>query len=296
MKKRGFHKLLKWSCLTLLMGYVVAITVWARQEASRHVCREINVYVDAAPPLDSIVRKGVLEELGSYPGKIKGVPIDQIDTRSINRYLGALNTFETVNSMVSASGELRIDVVPMIPVMRVFFGDNSYYINKDGKHIASNAEFYNDVPLVTGHFTHSFQPHMVLPLVRFIVSDPDMRELTAMIEAHDSRNLLVIPKIAGHVVNFGDTTRLAEKRDALKLFYSKVMPYKGWEEYDTISVKFRGQVVATRRDKTRLNVNSEPIEEEDLEEATLPDVTPAAVNNAANTSTSEQQTNQPSGA
>ena len=98
------------------------------------------------------------------------------------------------------------------------------------------------------------------------------------------------------MVNFGDTTRLAEKRDALKLFYSKVMPYKGWEEYDTISVKFRGQVVATRRDKTRLNVNSEPIEEEDLEEATLPDVTPAAVNNAANTSTPEQQTKQPSGA
>jgi len=55
------------------------------------------------------------------------------------------------------------------------------------------------------------------------------------------------------------------------MFYRQVMPYKGLEEYDTISVKFRGQVVATRRDKTRLNHAEEYEEEIDLEEATLPD-------------------------
>ncbi len=266
--------ILKWGCLVLLLSYVILTAAWSQDEASRHVCRKINVYVDAAPPLDSIVRNGVIEELKHYPGKIMGVPINQIDTRGINRYLGALNTFETVNSMVSASGELRIDVMPMIPVMRVFVGDKSFYINKDGKHIASNAEFFNDVPVVSGRFTRKFQPSHVLPLVRFIRNDETMHELTSMIEARDSHNLLIIPKIAGHVINFGDTTRLEAKRNALRLFYRKVLPYKGWDEYDTISVKYRGQIVATRRDKSRLNVSSDPIEEEDLEEATLPDLSP----------------------
>ena len=36
----------------------------------------------------------------------------------------------------------------------------------------------------------------------------------------------------------------------LRDFYRYVAPVKGWEKYDTISVAWRRQVVATRRDKT----------------------------------------------
>ena len=59
------------------------------------------------------------------------------------------------------------------------------------------------------------------------------------------------------------------------------MPHKGWEQYDTISVKFRNQIVATRRDKTRLNVSEEPVEEIDLEEGTLPGIGASANAGAA---------------
>lgn len=52
--------------------------------------------------------------------------------------------------------------------------------------------------------------------------------------------------------------------------YRKVMPYKGWEAYDTISLKFEGQVVATRRDKSRLNHGEDNGDDIALEEATLP--------------------------
>lgn len=262
--------IMKWVVLVLLFGYLGWVTVWAHNEASRHVCKSIAVNVEAPAPIDTIVRNGVIDELQKYPGKIYGIPIDQIDARSIEKFLGRQNSFESVNCVVTASGELQVHVVPMIPVMRVFAGNKSFYINKDGKHIQSNAEFFSDVTVVSGNFKHGFQPIHVLPLVRFVQSDPMMQEITSMIVAQDKYNLLIVPKITGHVVNFGDTTRLAEKRDALKLFYRSVMPHKGWEQYDTISVKFRGQVVATRRDKTHLNVTEDPVEEIDMEEATLP--------------------------
>ncbi len=274
--------ILKWVCLVTLMVYVTWATVWAHNEAAHHICRDIAVDVESPAPIDSIIRRGVAMELKDYPGRIVGVPINQVDTRRIEKYLGSLNTFESVNCMVSAGGTLNIRVTPMIPVMRVFLGNKSYYINKDGKHIASNAEFYRDVPVVTGRFTRDFQPVDVLPLVRFVERDKTMHDLTAMIEARDARNLIVVPKITGHVVNFGDTTRLEQKRDALKLFYTKVMPHKGWEQYDTISVKFRNQIVATRRDKTRLNVSEEPVEEIDLEEGTLPGIGETAGGASAN--------------
>lgn len=268
--KKG-HTIFKWAVLTLLMAYAAGMTVWAHYEASRHVCTGIRIDVEGNTPMTPVIDKGVREELRRYPAKIKGAPLNQINTQAIEQYLGKLDNFESVHCMLSSGGELRIRIIPLVPVMRVFFGDNSYYVNKDGKRIPSSADFFTETPIVTGDFNRGFPPKEVLPLVRYVDQDPFLKELTSMIVARDSRNLIIVPRVFGHVVNMGDTTRLAEKSRALSLFYRKVMPHKGWEEYDTISVKFKGQIVATRRDKTILNHGEDYVEEVDLEEGTLPE-------------------------
>ncbi|MBD5328346.1 MAG: hypothetical protein HDS03_00410 [Bacteroides sp.] len=260
----------KWSILLLLCAYCISMSVWAKSEADRHVCEGIDIEVKGNRNMDAVVVKGVARELARYPRRIKGEPLNKLNTLAIEKYLSDLNTFESVNCMISSGGRLKIEIVPLVPVMRLFIGDKSYYVNKDGKQIDSKAEFYTDAPVVTGKFNANFEPWEVVPLVKFIAKDPMLKELVAMVEAQDSQNLLLVPRMLGHVVNFGDTTRLEEKKEALKLFYRKVMPYKGWEEYDTISVKFRDQVVATRRVKP---VIAAPIEDDDIDpdETTLVD-------------------------
>lgn len=265
-------KILKWCILCVLIAYAAGMSIWAHRQASEHVCTGIEVRVDGTAAMDSVIRHGVQEELRQYPQRIVGTPLHQLSTSDVERFLSRYRNFESVNCVISARGKLIVNIVPLVPVMRVFFGDNSYYINKDGKHIESNAEFFSDVPVVSGRFNRNFQPKAVLPLVNYISKDPLLGELVSMVVAENEHNLILVPRIRGHVINFGDTTRLDEKKKALTLFYRQVMPYKGWEEYDTISVKYRGQVVATRRDKTRLNHSEEYEEEVDLEEATLPDI------------------------
>ena len=55
--------------------------------------------------------------------------------------------------------------------------------------------------------------------------------------------------IRGHVINFGDVSDIENKFDRLRRMYEEILPLKGWDFYDTLSVKWRGQVVATRRVK-----------------------------------------------
>lgn len=265
------RKILKWGILAALLCYAAGMTVWAHHEADKHVCTGIEVHVEGSAAMDSVIRHGVTEELRDYPVRIVGTPLHQLNTVDVERYLARYSNFESVNCMISSRGRLVVRIVPLVPVMRVFFADYSYYINKEGKHIESNAEFFNDVPVVSGNFNRRFQPKAVLPLTDYIRKDPMLNELVSMVVAENEHNLILVPRIRGHVVNFGDTTRLDEKKRALALFYRQVMPYKGWEEYDTVSVRFKGQVVATRRDKSRLNHAEEYYEDVDLEEATLPD-------------------------
>lgn len=262
--------LLKWTLLVFLFAYVTAITVWAHGEAALHSCRGIEVTIASGFSADSVTISGVEEELARYPKKIKGIPVAQVNTLELEQYLSKFSNFEEVECAMSTDGILGVSIVPMVPEIRVFDADQSYYINKDGKRIRSKANFFVDVPVVSGKFSKDFQAKDVLPVTRFVQNDPVLRELVGMVSVRDAHNIFLVPRIHGHVVNFGDTTRLGEKRRALLTFYRRVIPYKGWQEYDTISVKFKGQVVATRRNKNP-NVHSQKYEEEiDLEEATLP--------------------------
>lgn len=263
--------ILKWTLLLLLMGYATWITVWAHEMARKDVCVGFEIEVKGKSSMDSIVRSGLERELKEYPQRIAGTPIMKLNIQKIEKYLKNLNLFEEVSCMLTADNKLLVQAAPLVPVMRVFAQDKSYYINKSGKYIEALPEFYTNVPVVTGNFSKTFAPGELLPLVQKIESDDFMKEITGMLVARDRNNLLVVPRIRGHIVNFGDTTRLGEKVGMLKLFYRKVLPKKGWEIYDTISVKYRGQIVATRRIKP---VSKEVVieEEMDLEEQTLPQI------------------------
>ena len=63
-------------------------------------------------------------------------------------------------------------------------------------------------------------------------------------------DLYLTPKLGSHVVQIGSAQQLDEKFRNLMAFYTRGLPQVGWETYSQISVKYHGQVVCTRRNKT----------------------------------------------
>ncbi|MCH5239259.1 MAG: hypothetical protein J1F38_03470 [Muribaculaceae bacterium] len=265
-------KILGWVILVLLAGYVAFAAIWAYGEASKNVCKGIDIHIESGYMTDSVTRKGVMSEINRYPEKLIGTRLPLIDTKKLEEYLKSYPQFENVVCNFSTDGRLKVKVTPMVAELRIFEDSSSYYINKDGKRMASKASFFVDVPVVSGRFDDNFQPKDILRVTRFISQDPLLSKLVGMVRVEDSENILLIPRIHGHVINFGDTTRLEEKRRALLAMYKEVIPYKGWEEYDTISVKYRGQIVATRRNKGARYTSNVEFEETDMEESTLPSI------------------------
>lgn len=254
----------KWLILIALLAYTVVMTIWADSVFATRTCSGIEVHI-ASPkfPGDTITRRGVVSELARYDSHIIGKPLDKINTLGIEKYLSGFNNFESVQCAVTAAGKLSITIVPMIPELRVFDGNDSYYINKDGKRIDANAKFYAQVPIVSGHFSRRFPPSALLPVARHIASDPVLKNLIMMIKADSPNDIILVPRVVGHVINLGDATDLPVKFRNLMLAYRQIMPYKGWQTYDTISVKFAGRIVATRRDKSQ--VSHTPLYEESID-------------------------------
>lgn len=259
--------IIKWLILIALIAYMTGMAIWANKRAMNKKCEGIEVCIDGTQFMgDTITRKGIISELARFDKNIMSKQISQINTLSIENYLSRFSNFEKVECAITSTGRLRINVVPMIPEIRIFDGASSYYINIDGKRIDANAKFFTDVPIVSGKFSDKFPASKIIPLAKYINSHPELAALVMMIKVDSPNNIILIPRITGHVINIGDTENLPRKFNNLMLAYRDIMPYKGWQTYDTISVKYLSRIIATRRDKTLLNHTPEYEQSIDFDE------------------------------
>lgn len=209
----------------------------------------------------------ISQECGDIMQWIETKKRSEVSLSGIENQLRASDKVESVNVSVLNNGILAIDVVPMAPVARVFDRDSSYYINAQGKRISAEPRYHVDVPVVYGTFSDSLPPARLLPLLHHIAAHPSLDALVSTVKQARNGDIIIVPTIRGHVVNFGDTAMTDDKFARLREFYRQAMPLRGWETYDTISLKWRGRVVATRReknlDKTSLASNIEEFDDID---------------------------------
>jgi cell division protein FtsQ len=57
----------------------------------------------------------------------------------------------------------------------------------------------------------------------------------------------IIPRVGNHLIIFGDINDMEEKFDKLFLFYKEGLSKTGWNQYKTINLTFKGQIVCTKK-------------------------------------------------
>ena len=235
--------------LLALLALLVGGTYWARGKSRDELCNEVKVEVENNEGTAFVTPTYVIEELERKHIIVKDKPVWQINVEEIEKALLQSQYIESAECMFVNGKTLKIKVSQIVPVMRVFDGNQSYYVNKQGKRMTAVASCNINVPVIQGRFTNRFTPQRILPLVEYVEKDSALKALVTMYCIGDTNNIIIVPSIKGHVINIGNCSSFESKFRKLKLFYNKVMPVKGWMYYDTISVKWDYQIVATRRDK-----------------------------------------------
>lgn len=264
---------LKIVLLLVLLGYVAFAFAFVHEENAKRICTGIDLRIVGNTLPDSVLKHGVNSQLAKYGHQLKGMPLEKIDIKGLEDYLSAFSNFESVECSINPDSRVRITIAPIKAEVRVFTDKGpSFYINRYGKRIKADAEFFIDVPVLIAPEKYENCISSALSVIRYVGSDPELSPLISAYKIDGPNDLIIIPRLHGHVINFGDSTRLNEKRAAIMAAYRNVLPAKGWNTYDTISVKFKNQIVASRRNKALSQHGVIEDDGEDLEEATLPDV------------------------
>lgn len=235
-----------------LVAYLAVSLSMTYRSSGTQLCSGIQIVVRDSISRGFVRAAELARELGDLPQRVRSMRIRDINTDSIEQILSGVDKIERSCAVVLTDGRILITVDPMEPVARVFEpGGASYYINREGKRIGATARYHIDVPVVIGNFKNDsiFGASHLVPLLDWLDAHPSWGKLISAIKVDSPRDVLLVPIVRGHVVNIGAPEDFDSKFERLQTMYSKVLPARGWETYDTITLKWGGQAVASRRHK-----------------------------------------------
>lgn len=243
-------RILKILALVLLLAYLVtAYILWGNKD-SEIVCQ--NFYISV---LDS-AENGLIDAstLYNYIGKAhlspQGKAGSDVNTAAIERCVREIDLLDKVECYQENNGDVYLNVTQRKPVMRVYTDmGKTYYIADDGKPLAVDTMYVDCVPLVTGCIDDTLTAEMLLPLVEYIAQHEFWSAQVTQIMVSPRYEVMLHPRVGDHVIVLGDLHNYESKLHTLLAMYEQVIPQVGWNAYDTISVKYKGQIVCTRRDK-----------------------------------------------
>lgn len=234
----------------ILVGYAVAAVVFTQIISADDKPYKLDVVL-SDPSNPFVTEQEVLENAFSVlPENFTMMPLDSIDLQEVEDRLNAIDNIEEANVYCVYCADrqfLRAEVSAMRPVARVFDSTGSYYINRQGKRLTANYRYRVNVPVVVGEFNDRLRPTYVIPLVNYMNNDRRFNSLVSSLEVEPDGDIIICSMIVNARINFGDTTNIKDKIQRIMLAYTKVLPVRGWDFYDTISVKFDNQIVAHRR-------------------------------------------------
>jgi cell division protein FtsQ len=229
-------------------------------------CKTVNIEINEDVPHEFINEQEV-RELISKKGSPAGKPLASINTSLLEKIILSNPFVRRAEVYSTVDGELNVKVWQRDPVLRVInMHDEQFYIDKDGEFMPVSDNYTTPVIVANGYIFNSYSEmkidqrsevpndsaaipriiNQVYALVQFISADSFLTANTEQVYVNEQQELEIIPRIGQHKIIFGDTTDMAGKFNRLMVFYKEGLSKTGWNNYSTINLKYRGQVVCTK--------------------------------------------------
>ena len=252
--------------------YAVAVIFLMRFVKESHNDRIMdfpNIILET--PLENVFLSNidVKERLKNKGIQVENVQRKALQTSLIEEILKEMPEVEDAKVFMGLDGKWTIYGKIRKPVARIFnMKGESYYIDDKGKIMPLSPIYTARVVPVTGKIRDSQDSRSVneiinndslksiskLPqtyaITNYVCNDAFLNALITQIHVANNGDFVLIPRVGMQRIIFGKVdkpTDIEERFEKLKVFYRQAMPYAGWGKYETINLKFKKQIVCTKR-------------------------------------------------
>ena len=182
-----------------------------------------------------------------------GASFESIDLKAIenrienNKFVNGAEVFKDLK------GNLVINVSQRRPIARIIRATAAdAYVANDGMTFPTSLKYTARVLLVSGAksnellangFSESEYGKQLLTFLQFVEQSPFWKAEIAQAEIAKDGDITLYPQIGRQVIDFGQPENIEDKFKRLDIFFKKILPVKGWNYYQKVSIKYNNQIV-----------------------------------------------------
>jgi cell division protein FtsQ len=254
--------------LLLSMGFV-------NGEQDSMPAKELDVTVKQEEDLSFLNSIDVRNLIIDRGDSIVGQPLRSINVPEIEKALNSHPDISNAEVYMSIDGRMSVKVKQRRPIVRIINSDGeSYYLDENGRPMPLSDKFTARVLVANGDLMEPYgarymyamediaadsslkQRSMldeIYAMAKLINADPFWKAQVQQIYVNKDKELEIVPLAGDQKILFGDTTFMEEKFEKLLVFYQQGLNTTGWwNKYSLINLKFKNQVVCTRKEPETL--------------------------------------------
>jgi cell division protein FtsQ len=242
----------------LVSGVIVSLAFVNKQEYAV-TCKKVTISILPKNELLFIDRDMVLATIhpsGSEKSiinkKIMELNIPLIETKlNHNDFIKTSQVFTDMN------GELQINIVQRKPILHILKADgSSYYLDEEGRKMPISQAFTAHVPIASGNVFEEYKARDTMhtlvgaelhKIATYVDKDAFWKAQIEQIFVTAESEFVLIPKVGEHTIVFGTGDDIEIKFEKLMLFYKEGLSRVGWDKYSTINLKYKNQIVCTKK-------------------------------------------------
>jgi cell division protein FtsQ len=242
-KSLGFLSL----CLVLL-GFIGCV----EKQVQLKTYNGLEIDLEAVSGLYFVEEREIEKIVGTaFPELRPGLPIQEIPLNALEERLVGHPFIKFAEASVGQKGIVKVRISQHEPIARIVRPNGADgYVTKDGLLIPTSPTYTSRVLILEGDFAEKLinqgglesMPEL-MPLIRFITEDDFWNAQIPELEINTRKDIRIHQQVGKQVIEFGDALDFESKFKRIEVLYKEILPRKGWNAYERISVKFKNQIV-----------------------------------------------------
>lgn len=219
----------------------------------KFVEKSVNNFITKQDVKDMVLRE--------YPD-IVGSPIKDVKIKYLQQKINENPSIKKSKIYKEINGVLVVEVQQRIPIVRIINKkNNSFYIDYEGALMPISHTKQKRTIIANGYINEAFDGKAVnvmqdtsyrtlrniYLIAKHISKDKFMNAQVEQLYRKQNGEYEIIPRVGPHKVLLGIAKKYKKKLNKLKDFYINTLNKEGWNKYSYINLKYKDQIVCTRK-------------------------------------------------
>lgn len=252
-RKISIRKVLQVALTLVVTVCCVVAMVSASKMDDKRMLKRIDIHIKNDKKYHFIEEQEIMSRaFDGNKDSIMEIPVGKQDLWTMERNIKGDPWVADAQVYIDNEKVLHIYVTQRLPIARFFDQAGASYYVDPTLHImplSATYKYYTavvtNVPVIKGDSTGLSIMQQIAAMVKTIQADTFWSLQVSQIMYDTDNNFELLTLLGNQKIIFGDTSRRKEKLSSVLEFYKKVLNRIGWERYDCLDVRFKGQVVAS---------------------------------------------------